>query len=419
MSKRLYYDDAYRFSFDARILSSQKGPKGWEVVIDRTCFYPGGGGQPADRGTLAGRAVIAMEERGDGIVHVLDGEPVGADGTAGIGADGTAGIGADVHGEIDAARRLDFMAQHTGEHLVSQCLLAAGGPATVSVHFGDDTSTLELASETVSDAVLVDAERRANAVARENRRVGTRELTREEALKLPLRRRPPEGERLRIVEIDGFDWAACGGVHVASTGALAPVKITGVERIRGRVRIHMAVGDRAMASFGRTLALSQALGRLLTCGEDGILKRVGDLVEGERGLARELRQLRAAQAVREAGEAAAAARRLPSGPDGSERWLVMRVFEGFGETAVKAFADAVLAAPGRIVAVADRSADGFRWIVGHSLGGGGIDLAALVKPVLASLGLRGGGRPALVQGAGADADAAERFLEAVARMLSA
>lgn len=410
MTERLYYDDAYRFAFDARVLAAGPGARGWEVTVDRTCFYPGGGGQPADRGTLAGRAVLALEERGDAVVHVLDGEPAILGGAA---------VGAVVRGEIDAARRLDFMAQHTAEHLLSQCLLAAGGPATVSVHFGEQTSTIELDAETVSEGVLAEAERRANGIARENRKVRTRELDRAEALRLPLRRRPPDGERLRIVEIEGCDWAACGGVHVASTGALAPVKITGTERIRARVRIHLVAGDRAMASFGRTLALSQAIGRLLSCGEDGVLKRVGDLVDRERSLARELREARTAQAAAAAADAVEAGRPLAPGPDGTARRLVVRVFDGFGEEAVKAFVDAVLREPGRLVVAADRSSDAFRWTAAHSLGLGGPDLASRLAPVVAALGLRGGGRPALVQGAGPDPSAAEAFVEAAVRALGA
>lgn len=411
MTERLYYDDAYRFAFDARILAAGPSAAGWEVVLDRTCFYPGGGGQPADRGTLAGRTVLALAERGDDVVHVLDAEPPG------LGS--SAGVGSVVRGELDAARRLDFMIQHTAEHLLSQCLLAAGGLATVSVHFGDETSTIELDAETASEGVLAEAERRANMIARENRKVRTRELDREEALRLPLRRRPPEGERLRIVEIEGCDWAACGGVHAASTGAVAPVKITGTERIRARLRIHLVAGDRAMARFGRALALSQALGRLLTCGEADVLERVGDLADRERRLARELREARTAQAGAAAAEAAAAGRPLAPGPDGNARRLVVRVFDGFGEEPLKAFVDALLREPGRIVLAADRSAGGFRWTVAHSLGPGGPDLAARLKPLVAALGLRGGGRPALVQGAGADPAAAEAFVEAVVRALGA
>jgi alanyl-tRNA synthetase len=402
MTELLYYADAYRFSFDARVLSCRHGPKGWETVIDRTAFYPGGGGQPADRGTLGGRTVVAMEERGDEVVHVLDGEPSAT----------------DVHGEVDAARRLDFMAQHTGEHLLSQCLLAAGNLATVSVHFGDETTTIEVATEAVAEAVLVDAERRANAIVRENRAVRTREMDREEALSLPLRRRPPEGERLRIVEIEGCDWAACGGVHVASTGAIALVKIAGVERIRGRVRIHALMGERALADYSAKLALAQALGRLLTCGERDILLRVGDLLESERALSRELRQVRVSQAGPAAAEAVAAGRALPPGPDGAARTFVSRLFDGFGDEAMKAFVDAALASPGRVVAAVDRSPDGLRWIVAHSLGAG-LDLAAVVKPVIAALGLRGGGRGGLMQGAGADPSGALAFIEAVQRALSA
>jgi alanyl-tRNA synthetase len=402
MSERLYYDDAYRFAFDARVLSTRQGPKGWETTIDRTCFYPGGGGQPPDRGTLAGRTLVAIEERGDDIVHVLDGEPSGV----------------EAHGELDAARRLDFMAQHTGEHLLSQCLLAAGNLATVSVHFGDATTTIEVTAEEVSETVLAEAERRANAIARENRKVSTREVDREEALRLPLRRRPPEGERLRIVEIDGCDMAACGGVHVATTGSIAPVKISGIERIRGRTRIHFLVGERAVEDYGRKLALSQALSRLLTCGEGDIVKRVGDLAGKERSLVRELKQLRIAEAGRAADEAAAKGRLLPAGPAGVPRRFVSRVFDGFGEEPLKAFVEAVLSAPGRVVAAVDRSADGFRWTVAHSLGAGGVDLASLLKPAIAALGLRGGGRQALVQGAGSDPAAAEAFVEAVARAFS-
>lgn len=400
MTELLYYDDAYQFSFDARVLGGRRGPKGWEIVLDRTAFYPGGGGQPADRGTLGGRTVVALEERGDEVVHVLDGEPPGV----------------DVHGEVDATRRLDFMAQHTGEHLLSQSLLAAGNLATVSVHFGDETTTIEVAAEAVADAVLADAERRANAIVRENRTVRTRELDRGEALRLPLRRQPPEGERLRIVEIEGCDWAACGGVHVASTGAIVLVKIAGVERIRGRVRIHALMGERALADYGAKLALVQALGRLLTCGERDILSRVGDLAKSERALARELRQVRVSQAGQAAVEAVAAGRALPPGPDGAARRFVSRVFDGLGDEPMKAFVDAALATPGAVVVAADRSPAGFRWIVAHSLGAG-LDLAAVVKPVIAALGLRGGGRSGFVQGAGPDPSGALPFVEAVERAL--
>jgi alanyl-tRNA synthetase len=404
MTERLYHAEPYRFSFDARLLSRAATGRGWEVVLDRTAFYPGGGGQPADRGTLAGRAVIALEERGDDVVHVLDGEPT-------AGPDGVT-----VHGELDAARRLDFMAQHTGQHLLSQCLLEAGGLATVSVHFGDEITTIEVAAQSVGDDVLAEAERRANAVVRENRKVVTRELDREEALRLPLRRRPPEGERLRIVEIEGSDWAACGGVHVASTGAIALVKVTGVERIRGRVRVHALMGDRAVADYGAKLALVRDLGRLLTCGERDIARRVGDLVESERAIARELRQVRVAQAAAAAADAVAAGKALPPGPAAAPRLFVARSFEGLGEEPVKAFVDAVLAAPGRVVVAIDRTGAGFRWTVAHSVGAD-LDLPALAKPLLASLGLRGGGRGALLQGAGGDATAADAFVEALERAL--
>jgi alanyl-tRNA synthetase len=146
------------------------------------------------------------------------------------------------------------------------------------------------------------------------------------------------------------------------------------------------------------------------------VKRVGDLVERERALVHELRQVRVSQAGQAAAEAVAAGRALPPGPDGAARTFVSRIFDGFGDEALKAFVDAALASPGRVVTAVDRSAAGFRWTVAHSLGAD-LDLAAVVKPVIAAHGLRGGGRSTLVQGAGADPSGALSFVEAVERAL--
>jgi alanyl-tRNA synthetase len=432
--------------FDARIVSVAKAPHGVAVVLDRTCFYPGGGGQPADRGTVGGARLLALQvnDAGD-IVHVLKQPPAGE-----------AAPGATVGCALDAAWRLDFMAQHTGQHLLSASLLQAGGLATVSVHFGEETTAVEVAAESVADTVLAQAEELANAVIRQNRRVTCRELDREEALALPLRRKPPEGERLRVVQIEGADWSACGGVHVASTGEIVMAKIASVERIRGRVRIHALMGTRAFADYGRKLVLARELSKLLTCGEGDILSRVAELAASERDLGRELRRLRVEQASALAAQAVEAARpfglpRSPGdGPDAEVRQglFVQQTFDGFGDEPVKAFVDRVLARPGRLLVVVDREPGGtdrnrdvppggtdrnrdvppggtdrnrdvppgFRWTVAHSLGAG-FDLPGIVAPIVKRLGLRGGGRGMIMKGSGTDAGTAEAFAEAVGKAL--
>lgn len=216
VTEKLYYLDNSLTEFDAHVMKYSARGALHEVVLDRTCFFPGSGGQPADHGTLNGAHVVELEERGGEIVHVVDAAlPQGP-----------------VHGSIDEPRRLDFMAQHTGEHVLAQALLTAGGLPTVSVHFGDDTTTIELAVPSVGEDVLLRAEELANSIIMENRKVIVHEVDPSEASRFTLRRKPPEVGRLRVVEVEGFDWVGCSGIHVPSTGRLFLIKVIGQEKIR-------------------------------------------------------------------------------------------------------------------------------------------------------------------------------------------
>jgi alanyl-tRNA synthetase len=390
VTQKLYYEDPGRLEFHAVVLRAAELPDGrCEVVLDRTCFYPGGGGQPADRGTLGGATVGEVREDADGdIVHVLDRPlPHGA-----------------VTGVVDAARRRDFMAQHTGQHIFSQALLRAGRLETVSVHFGEEDTTIELKAESVADGVLREAEEIANGVIRENRRVILHEIDRSEVSRFPLRRTPPDEGRLRIVEVESFDWAACGGVHVRSAGEVSLLKAVSQERIRGRVRVHVLIGGRAFEDYGRKIALAQSLSRALTCGEDSILSRVQDLQAAQQEAAREIRRLTAERAAMDAEAAVGAGRRIAGAV------LVRRTFEKAGADYLKAFVERVTAAPGRICIAVDRGGDSFQWIVAHSLGGA-LELSGIVSPRMSEAGARGGGRGGRMQGVGPRSDGMERFAE--------
>jgi alanyl-tRNA synthetase len=298
------------------------------------------------------------------------------------------------------------MEQHTGQHIVSQALMRAGSLPTVSVHFGEEHTTIELAAESVDDRTLERAEEMANGVIKENRRVILHEIDSTEASRFPLRRTPPDAGRLRIVEVDSFDWAACGGVHVASAGEVFLIKAVATERIRGRVRVHLMMGRRALRDYGRKVALAQELSRALTCGESFIADRVRELMTGARESAKELRRLRLAQAAAEADGAIASAQRVGGVT------CVRQVFDAAGQEYLKAFVERVVAVPGRVVIAIDRHADGFQWIAAHSLGGR-LELPAILPPLFEIAGARGGGRGARMQGAGTRSDAAAAFAEAV------
>jgi len=391
VTEKLFYHDPTHLEFDASITDYAEKGALLEVALDRTAFFPGGGGQPADRGILGGARVVDMKERDEDIVHVVEREK-------GLGP------GARVHGSVDGARRRDFMIQHTGQHVLSQALLAAGGLPTVSVHFGDETTTIELDAPSVPEAVLREAEERANSIVRENRPIHVHEVDPSEASRFPLRRTPPEVGRLRIVEVGAFDWAACSGLHVGATGEIILIKIVDQEKIRGRTRIHALIGSRAMDDYGRKVALVQNLTRLLTCGESDVASRVEELLRGARENEREMKRLRAERAVSDADSAA-------------QSRLVRKVLDGAGPDYLKAFAERVVASPGRAVILVDRSPDGFQWIVAHSLGDAA-RLPHLVTPLLAKAGARGGGRDAWMQGAGRPAEAAVGFADAVVDALS-
>ena len=399
MTEKLYYANPDRLQFDATVIrcqpaasSVEAAPGGaWEAVLDRTGFYPGGGGQPSDRGTLGGARVLDVREQDDGeIVHVLDRQvPSGA-----------------VSAVVDAARRRDFMQQHTGEHLFAQALLRAGKLQTVSVHFGEEDTTIELKEDSVPDPVLREAEAIANAVIRENRRLIVHEIDPSEASRFPLRRTPPAEKRLRIVEIEGFDWVGCSGVHTTTTGEVFLIKAVSQEKIRGRVRLHMRIGQRAFDDYGRKIELSQGLTRVLTCGEESVLTRVQDMVSAQAEAARELKQVRTARAVADADAAVAAGRRLGSAV------LVRGTFDAAGPDYLKAFVERVVDAPGRVVLAADRGPQGFQWIVAHSLGSGP-ELSALVSPHFGLAQAKGGGRGGRVQGAGSKREGLAAFFDAV------
>jgi len=388
VTEKLYYDDPSLLEFDASILNDRANGALHEVVLDRTCFFPGGGGQPADRGTLGGARVVDMREQDSEIVHVID-APAGSEGSR-------------VRGTVDAGHRRDFMVQHTGQHILSQALLQAGELPTVSVHFGDETTTIELDVPSVTEDALRRAESIANGIIMENRAIRVHDVDPRDAGRFPLRRKPPEVGRLRIVEVDSYDWAACSGLHVATAGQIGLVKIVGQEKIRGRTRIHALIGARAMEDYGRKIAVVQALTRTLTCGEADVLARVEELVRNARETARELERLKVEAA---AGDADAA---VGQAPRRGESLLIHRVFHGAGPAYCKAFAERVVSAPGRAVVVVDSSDGSFQWIAAHSLGER-VQLPTIITPLLAPAHAKGGGRAAWMQGAGGGGANAEVF----------
>ena len=278
MSQRLYYDDPYLVTFAAQVVERLQWAGQPAVVLDRTAFYPTGGGQPHDVGRLQGVEVLDVVAREDdgAVVHVLAG-PLPAD---------------DVEGEVDWERRSDLMQQHTGQHILSAAFVECLGANTVGFHLSEEYATIDLDRAPLSEGDLKEVETRANAVVMADRPVTSRWVSDEEVAALPLRKPVAHEGPVRVVEIPDFDCSACGGTHVRATGEVGPIKITRSERRGGETRVEFLCGRRAMADYWAKSALLMDLAREFTVGYLEVPDLVRRLAEELKETRRELRRTR-------------------------------------------------------------------------------------------------------------------------------
>jgi alanyl-tRNA synthetase len=261
MSKTLYYEDAYRTEFTATVVETRRSKRGFEVILDQTCFYPEGGGQPGDRGSLGEATVLDTRkgEKGE-ILHITDSDP----------GEGT------LTGRVDWSHRFEYMQQHTGQHILSGALYRRGHN-TVSVHQGSDFTTIEVDSPSIGDGELSEIEEEANGVIRENLKVRDFEVEESELHRYELRRSPKVSGMIRLVEIEGWDLVACGGIHTSSAGEVGLVHAVRRERIRGNCRIYWKIGRRAYEDYRLKTALTNELMDRLSAQPPAIPERVAKL----------------------------------------------------------------------------------------------------------------------------------------------
>jgi len=250
------------------IVEEVLGEKGKHVAVSsESPFYPDGkGGQLGDRGKIGDRNVLRVYEKKGKVFHVLDGalDP------------------GEYEVWIDEERRKEIARQHTAQHILSAALVKVADIETVSFHMGEDFSTIDLNAAPILQEVLDEAEDLANTVILENRRVVEHLVDREEASKFPLRK--PISEKVkgkvRIIEVEGFDWSACGGFHAERTGEIGIVKIIDHEKIKGSLtRVYFVAGMRALKDYRKRVKLIWNLSKLLTTSVDEMEARVGNLLE--------------------------------------------------------------------------------------------------------------------------------------------
>ncbi len=386
MTERLYYDDAYTTQFEANVLERPTMDDQPTVVLNRTYFYPMGGGQPNDLGTINGVEVLDVLTRPEdhAVVHVLAG-PIDKNVVA-------------CH--IDWSRRLDHMQHHTGQHILTRAFVEVARANTVSFHLSPDSVTIDLEVEHIEPDTLAQVEDFANQIIWENRPVTARIVSPEEFSRIDARmRRRPEHlatDGLRVIEIEGLDATACGGTHVARTGEIGIIKVLKLERSAPETRVEFRCGLRALEDYRQKNALTNQLAAEFTVGTwelDQAVTRLRTELQETRSA---LRDAQTRLLDHEADELLAAAH-----VHGDVR-IARAVFATRDAADLRALAGRLTGIPSA-VALLGTAGEKSQLVLARSADLP-YDMRSVLKQSLAVLGSdRGGGRPEFAQGGGVEA----------------
>jgi len=365
MTEKLYYADSFLTEFTARALSCEKTKNGWEVQLDRTAFYPEGGGQPSDHGTLGGAAVSDVRERDGVIYHTCD---------------RALEVGSQAAGTIDFQRRFDFMQQHSGEHIVSGILCGRFHCDNVGFHIGHELVTIDfnavLTAEDVQEVELL-----ANQYIWEDHPIHVSWPSQAELDDLRYRSKKALSGAVRIVTWPEADCCACCGTHVRSSGQVGCVKLISCQKFREGVRIEMAAGGRALAYCNAIAQQNSQVSQLLSA------KPTATAAAVER-VQKELYTLRGRVTALEESDFSRKAQLYAGAGD------VLLVEGAMSAESIRKLCTAVQESAGGRCAVFAGEDGMYQYAVSQPDG----DLRALAKEINAALNGRGGGKPGFIQG---------------------
>lgn len=366
MTEKLFYQDSHLTDFEGRVLSCAAEKDNYALVLDRTAFYPEGGGQPSDLGFINDIPVVFVKEVAGEIRHYV---------TAPIEP------GASVRGRVDQARRRDLMQQHSGEHIASGLICSHFHCENVGFHISDPFVTIDY-NASFSWEALLQVEDAANQAIWENRPVRAWFPSPAELQALPYRSKKPLEGDVRIVEYPGVDICACCGTHVSFTGEVGLIKFLSCEPHRGGVRIQMLSGERALRYVQTILAQNHEISVTLSAKESETAAAVKRIYQ-------ELLAARARLATLESRATEERARAL----SGTGNCLLEE--ENLSVDATRRLAAAVMESCGGLCAVlSDCGEEGIRYCLGQVDG----DLGALAQALNDTFSGRGGGKPHFVQG---------------------
>ena len=365
--KRLYYESSYIKNFTASVTGCREKKDGrWEITLDQTAFFPEGGGQPWDTGTLGGANVLEVHERDGEVLHYTD-RPLEA--------------GSQVEGCLDWERRFDHMQGHSGEHILTGCIHRRFGYDNVGFHMGSEEITIDF-NGLLTGEELDEMEREANEAIYRNLPVQILTPSPEELENMEYRSKKELSGQVRITVIPGVDVCACCGTHVEHTGEVGLIKVLGMIHYKGGVRISLLCGRKALLHTAKRQKQIASLSVLLAAKQDEVPAAVERLKAEKEKLEMELSRMRQAQT-----EAKAAA--LP------ERNGGLAVFEEMDPVQLRRYCTLLYeGGKGDIVLACARRGDGCLYVLGSSKR----DMRSFSKKLNGLLRGKGGGSSLMAQG---------------------
>ena len=377
-TRRLYYEDVYIKEFKAKVKECRKGEKFYEIILDQSAFYPEGGGQPCDLGTLGGAEVKDVQEKDGELIHYME---------------TSFDPGDEVQGKINWERRFDLMQQHSGEHIVSGLVHEKYGYDNVGFHMSSDVITIDF-SGVLTEEQLAGIEEETNRKIWENGEVEIFYPKKEELERLPYRSKKELTGKVRLVQFPGADLCACCGTHVMRAGEIGMVKLLTVEKFREGVRVTMISGRRVLDYLNMVNGQNHQISVKLSAKTEETAQAVERLHEENYRLKGQILHLTQELCDTEA-------KRF----EGAGNVLIFH--EGLEGDSVRKMADAVMETCAGCCAVFSRNEDGsYKYAIGEKNG----DLRQFTKEMNQALNGRGGGKPFFVQGSvKAEEDEIRRF----------
>lgn len=382
MTERLYYDNAYLTEFDAQVLACRPNGAQFDVLLDRSAFYPTSGGQPYDTGSLGNAQVVDVQVTDGEVWHTVTAPLI---------------VGDTVHGRIDWTRRFDHMQQHAGDHMIAGTLHRLMGGVTIGLHISEDVSTIDVAMPQgvtrISDEDIRRVEMEVNERIQRDVPIRCWFPDAEELATLPLRKDPTVSEHIRIVAIGDDEMVACGGTHPSTAGQLGLVKIVSVAPARGKMRVSFLAGQRALRDYTNCHSAVRAASELLSANVDTLPGAVAALQERLRHAEYELTHFKREQLLAQAQQFIDQADVLPDGTR-----LIARFVEA-DAALLRDVTSRLIETPGVIALMAAMTGEQASYVFGRSADVQA-DMGALLRDCAKPLGGKGGGRPDFAQGGG-------------------